>query len=216
MSRSGWRSYGCEWITGTRQNCTTSHTHQGYHGDLKYRAQVETCSATKREHTNTCSSPSMHAWFSGKSMPHTATDHFRSGPDTRTEERRWLPLRQLALDRARSAAHRMAVSSSDVGSTYFEHCTKHFEQPTCECCFAMSIECNSSRQAKRCVTLARFPQGHRRPEQWNTRVNNTCLDGNSSLHAQQQCDINGASGCSTLQHSLCCREMGQTLNRVNL
>ena len=28
-----------------------------------WRAQIETCSATKREHTNTCSSPSMHAWF---------------------------------------------------------------------------------------------------------------------------------------------------------
>ena len=94
--------------------------------------------------------------------------------------------------------------------------TKHFEQLTCECCFALAIECNSCRQAKRFVTLARFAQGHRRPEQWNARVQNTCLDGNSSLHAQHQCDINGASGCFALQHSLYCRKMGQTLDKVKL
>ena len=77
-----------------------------------------------------------HRGSLANSLPHTATDLFRSGPDIRTEERRWLPFTRLEFDRVPSSAHSMAVLSPDECATYFENCTKHFEQLTCECCTA--------------------------------------------------------------------------------
>ena len=50
-----------------------------------------------------------HRGSLANSLPHTATDHFRSGPYIRTEERRWLPFRRLEFDRVPSSAHSMAV-----------------------------------------------------------------------------------------------------------
>ena len=132
-----------------RPHCTTSHKQHGANGDScnQYKAMSTASDASPqniaraktkhqtrpRENTNTCSSPSTHTVQTFRSMVLwriIAAHRNRPRSDIRTKERRWVLHRRLALDRVRSSAHRMAVSPSNVGSTYLEHCTKHFEDPT--------------------------------------------------------------------------------------
>ena len=105
-----------------------------------------------------------------KSSPPTATDHFYSGTDMRTKERRWLLPRLLALDRVRSFAHSMAVLSPDGCATYFENCTNGFRTAHVRVALRSDNRMPFLRTSKTVRPVDRFPR-----KVWMPRaVESTC------------------------------------------
>ena len=151
-----------------KKNCATSHLQRRTNGDScnQYRAnsiagdtspkniaRVGRSIADLKKNTKTCGQPCFNVLHCASlandchSLQQLISDTIQTR--TRREEGGCLPAYWHLI--VRSSADGIAISSSDGGSPYFEHCTKHFRDAKCMCCFASAMLWHSARQSRQSV-----------------------------------------------------------------